>query len=592
MLDCLSHPLDPNYIIRKKRAIKKELLINEYYQEINVAILGGSTTSEIKDILELFLLDLGVKAKFYESSYNKFYEEAVFDNEALESFNPDIIYLHTSNVNIVRYPNIDDNEEVVDALLSSEIGRFVSIWASLDKYSCAVIQNNFELPVVRNLGNLDFYHVSGKVNYINRLNLEFSKMAREINYLYISDINYLSSKQGMDKWFDRRLWYLAKYTVSFESIPLLAKNLSSIISAILGYTKKCLVLDLDNTCWGGVVGEDGVAGLDIGSETASSQAYMDFQKNIIELKNRGVSLAVCSKNNYEDALQGLEHPSNILKLKDFVSFKANWDRKDKNILEISNELNLNVDSFVFVDDNPSERDIVSSQVSGISVPDVGDDVIDYIDHINDNGYFEIISLLDDDLKRNQYYSDNIKRVVEKNKYENYGEFLGSLDMRAEIDNFSEVYLDRITQLINKTNQFNLTTKRYTLAEISNIYHDSSYIKIYGKMSDKYGDNGLVSVLIGSIDDRSCHIDIWLLSCRVLKRDMEHAMFDKFVKFCKSQGVTKILGYYVETKKNSIVSCLYDDLGFEKLTTEKSVTIWSLNIDNYKNKNKLIKVMHE
>ena len=588
-LQYLQHPLDTSKILRKKKSIKNSLLQSANLIEKNIAILGGSTTSEIKNILELFLLDNGIKPNFYESEYNKYYEDALFGNDELDKFNPDVIYIHTTNKNILKFPEITYSSEDIETLLSNEIHRYKSVWQALSKFDCAIIQNNFDYIEYRSLGNLDCYDLHGKTYFINKLNDELSLNAREIQNLYINDINFLSSYIGLKYWFDRSLWHQAKYALSMDSIPELAFNISLIINAIFGNSKKCLVLDLDNTCWGGVIGDDGLNGIQIGTETAVAESFSAFQEYVKDLKDRGVALAVCSKNDFINAKEGFSHPESILNFDDFTSFKANWDPKHQNILDIANEINIGIDSLVFIDDNPVERDIVFSQLLSISVPDVGGDVIDFIAHIDRNGYFEPISLSQDDMNRNEYYKDNKNRVSHQATYESYDEFLASLEMKAEIKTFSQIYLDRITQLINKTNQFNLTTKRYTTGEIANIALSDDYISIYGKLSDKYGDNGLIAVSIGRVEGKHCHIDLWLMSCRVLKRDMEFAVFDEFVSKCKDKKVCEIFGYYYKSAKNNMVSDLYKKFGFNLISENNEGSIWRLDIANYKNKNNLIGV---
>jgi FkbH-like protein len=587
-----NYPLNITQILRKKKSIKKELLYKYNFIEKNIAILGGSTTSEIKNILELFLLDNGIKPNFYESEYNKYYEDALFGNDELNKFNPDIIYIHTTNKNIIQYSNINDTQRDIDKLLDIEIQRYKSIWNSLSKYDCAIIQNNFDLPNERSLGNLDCYDIHGKTYFINQLNNKFAKSAREIKNLYLNDINYLSSYIGLNNWFDKSLWYQAKYALSMNSIPELCFNISKITNSIFGKTKKCLVLDLDNTCWGGIIGDDGLTGISIGTETAIAEAYTQFQKYVKELKDRGITLAVCSKNDFKNAKEGFNHPDSVLKFDDLTSFKANWEPKHLNILAIAKEINIGIDSLVFIDDNPVERDIVSSSISSVSVPNIGSDIVDFIDYIDRNGYFEPISLSKDDIKRNQYYEDNKKRASQEATFQSYDEFLVSLEMTAEIKSFSLVYLDRITQLTNKTNQFNLTTKRYTAGEIETISKSKKYIKIYGKLTDKYGDNGLIAITIGRLEDNICHIDLWLMSCRVLKRDMEFAILDELIQKCKQNSVTNIVGYYYKSAKNNMVSDLYEKFGFTLVETNDEDTIWKLDIENYKNKNKFIGVKND
>ena len=590
MEDILKFPFDPKLILRKKNKIKLKLLEKNNLVDLNIAILGGSTTDEIKNILEIFLLDKGINPKFYQSQYNKFYEDSVFENKILEKFKPNIIYIHTSNVNINYFPNITNSEDEINDLLDLEFQKFKNIWEGLKKYNCNIIQNNFDLPLYRTLGNLDFSVIHGKTNFINRLNVKLANHISNLSNIHINDINYLSSKLGLNNWFDKSLWYRAKYCLSFSSIPYLCNNLTGIISAILGKNKKCLVLDLDNTCWGGVIGDDGLNGIKLGKESHVGEAFLDFQYYVKQLKERGVILAVSSKNNDKIAKEGFSHSDSILKLDDFTSFKANWEPKYININEIASEINIGLDSLVFLDDNPSERSFVRSQLSEVSVPEIGSNILDFTNYIEQNNFFEIINLSNDDLKRSKYYSDNNKRLKEELAHGNYKDFLKSLNMSSEIEFFKNEYLDRITQLVNKTNQFNLTTKRYTVKEIESLSTDNGYIPIYGKLSDKFGDNGLISVIISKIIGDTCIIECWLMSCRVIKREMEYEMFNKLINICVSKKIKIIRGQYFPTQKNSMVSNLFSELGFDLLEKdENNSTYWELIISNYKRKKTTIKI---
>lgn len=591
MTDMLDFPLDSNAIIRKRKLIKKELLLTRPVQKIRVAVLGGSTTSEIVNIMELFLIKRGFSPDFYESEYNKYFEDAVFTNARLAAFKPDIIYIHTTQKNIHNYPSYDSNAEQVDQLLQSEVAKFQSIWESLQKYNCPIIQNNFDFQLSRSLGNLDSYDIHGKTYFLTRLNLEFARQAQENKSLYINDINHLSAVIGLETWFDQKLWHIAKYALSFDAIPHLANNLANIIGAIFGKSKKCLVVDLDNTCWGGVIGDDGINGISLGNETASGEAFMDFQKYVKELSERGIILAVCSKNDYETAKEGFTHSDSVLKFSDFASFKANWEPKSENIKDIVKEINIGFDAIVFIDDNAAERNIVSSNIPGVIVPDVGDNILDFKHHIDRNGFFEAISFSIDDLNRNIYYTDNNNRVAQQSQFENYYDFLVSLKMKAEIQSFSSQYIERITQLINKTNQFNLTTKRYTTAEVEFFSNSSKHITLYGKLSDKFGDNGLVSVIIGEIKEMIYHIDLWIMSCRVLKREMEYVMLEMLVTECWNKNVTEIIGYYERTSKNDMVSRFYEQLGFEEVSHEdKGRSEWRLLLKDFVKKDVPISII--
>ena len=590
MYEFLDYPLNSDYIMRKKKSIKRSLLEKDNFIEKRIAILGGSTTFDIKDILEIFLLAEGIKPIFYESEYNKYYEDALFNKE-LELFNPEIIYIHTSYRNINYFPEISNSKEEVEELLKKEVEKFHSIWSTLtNKYNCTIIQNNFEYPKNRTLGNFERTSHIGKINFIDKLNGKIVEYAENNNNFYINDINYLSASLGLEKWHDLSMWYGYKYCLSFEAIPYLSKNISNIIKAILGKNKKCIVLDLDNTLWGGVIGDDGVNNIKIGTETAIGEAYTEFQKYVKQLKEIGVVLAVSSKNEDNIAKEGLNLPDMILKEKDFYSIKANWNPKFENISNIAKEINIGVDSIVFMDDNPAERELVKGNLPMVEVPDIGSNIVDYIDHIDKNGYFEIINLSKEDLERNKFYEMNKKRENEKSAYSSYEDFLKSLDMQAEIDFIKPIYTDRIAQLTNKTNQFNLTTKRYTLSDIENISKDSNKIIIYGRLKDKFGDNGLISIIIGKIEEKNLHIDLWLMSCRVLKRDMEKAMLDFLVEYCNKNNIENIYGYYYKTSKNDMVKDHYLELGFECLEKNDLDSRWVLEVKNIrKKKNKVIKI---
>lgn len=588
----LEYPFDARYIIKKKKSLKRELLAKECkYVEKKIAVLGGSTTHDIITILELFLLNTGIKPTFYECEYAQFWEEIMFENKELEEFAPDLIYFHTSNRNIRNYPEIGMSAEQTDDLLKSEFERYKIMWEKASNtYHCPIIQNNFEFPFYRLMGNLEATHVNGRVRFINRLNDMFADYAAQKKDFYIQDIQYLSALYGIDKWSDPLYWHMYKYALSMEAIPSLSYNLSNIIKSIYGKNKKVLTLDLDNTLWGGIVGDDGPENLAIGPETSMGQVYSEFQDYIRRHKDIGVILTVDSKNDYENAIAGLNHPDGVLKSDDFVMIKANWDPKSKNLADMASSLNLLPESFVFVDDNPAEREIISSQINGCAVPEIGS-VEEYIRILDHSGFFEVTSLSADDAKRNEMYKANALRSVAMDSFADYGEYLNSLEMTAVIDSFETVYLDRITQLTNKSNQFNVTTKRYSRPEIEEVANSDEYIDLYGKLMDKFGDNGVVSVVIGHKSGEVLDIDLWIMSCRVLKRDMEFAMMDVLAQKSRAQGLKKIKGYYYPTAKNNMVRDLYGQLGFEKISEdEEGNSVFEFDLTKeYTNQNSHIKV---
>ena len=589
MLKELIYPFDPAYILENKRKLKKLLLEeSNSFVDKKIAILGGYTTSAVKQIMELFLLNNGIRPSFYESEYNKFYEDAMFDNEELKAFDPDIIYVCTSNRNITRYPELNDD---VDSLLNNEYKKYENIWKSLKaKYNCPIIQNNFELPYYRLMGNKDASDIHGKVNFITRLNLMFYEYAQKNENFYICDINYISADYGLKQWSDPFYYHMYKYALNVNAIPYLSFNVANIIKSIFGKNKKGFVLDLDNTLWGGVIGDDGVEGIKVGPEESEGQVYSEFQRYLKEHKQLGVILNIDSKNDYENAIAGLKHPDSELSEDDFVEIKANWEPKDINFEQIAKDINLLPESLVFIDDNPAERHIVTEQLKGVVAPEL-DSVEHFIETIDRNGFFEVTTLSKDDLNRNEMYKQNAERAKAEASFTDYKDYLLSLNMIGIIKPFEPLYTERISQLSNKSNQFNLTTHRYTVSEIEEIANDNEYITLYGKLIDRFGDNGLVSVVIGHLEDGVCDIDLWIMSCRVLKRDLEFAMMDELVKKCKERNITRIIGHYYPTAKNSMVKDFYAMQGFEKLREdENGNTDWLFEIkEDYKNKNEVIEV---
>lgn len=587
----LSYPFDNAQILKRKRSIKKQLVSDGSSRiKKKIAVLGGSTTNEIVNILELFLLNYGIEPEFYQSEYNAFWQDAMFGNEELDNFDPDIIYIHTTNRNIREYKlSMTATQSETDEIISNEYLHFEEIWKKLsEKFNCPIIQNNFEMPFYRLLGNKDASDYRGKINFINRLNDKFYHYSQNNENFYINDINYISASYGLQKWTDTAAWYMYKYALATEAIPELSFNIANIIKSIYGKNKKMLVLDLDNTLWGGVVGDSGQQGIEIGKETGVAEAYTEFQQYIKQHKQLGVLLSVNSKNDYENAIDGLKHPDSILTPDDFITIKANWNNKDINIEEIADEISILPDSFVFVDDNPAEREIVHSQIKGIAVPEI-ENVETYIRTLDRNGYFELTTYTTDDIKRNDMYQANMQRVRSQKAFANYDEYLNSLEMTAFIDKFDDVSLNRIVQLTNKSNQFNVTTRRYTATEMDEVVKNPDYITLYGRLNDKFGDNGIVSVVIGHKDGKDLHLDLWLMSCRVLKRNMEYAMLDKLVLRCKENGIENIYGYYYKTAKNSMVKDLFTDFGFETINKTDDSASYILKTADYENKNNVIKV---
>lgn len=598
----LEYPFDAGYLLKKSKRIKRTLLEQTAadgtpvtFLKKRIAVLGGSTTHDIIRMLELFLLNYGIQPEFYESEYAQYWQDAMFDNEELVQFHPDLIYIHTTGRNITFFPDMEDCLQGIEDKFESQMNHFRVMWEKLENtYHCPVIQNNFEFPFYRILGNRDCYDPHGKTAFIQRLNMEFARYAAQHEHFYIYDIQYESAAFGLDRWTDPSYWHMYKYAMSMQAIPDFAFHLSHIIKAVFGKNKKAFVLDLDNTLWGGIVGDDGPENLEIGQETSMGQVYQEFQGYLKEHKKIGVLLNVDSKNEEENALAGLKHPEGILKPEDFIVIKANWLPKSQNLTEIASELNIGKDALVFVDDNPAEREIIRQHVPETAVPEMTDgdqmNPDQFIRILDKNAYFEVVTLSEDDKHRNEMYKANAMRKEQEESFGNYSDFLKSLEMEAVIRGFEPVYYSRIAQLTNKSNQFNLTTKRMTQAEVEQMAQDPGYITLYGKLKDKFGDNGVVSLVIGKKNGDTLELILWLMSCRILKRDMEQAMLDTLVWRSRESGIRKLHGYYYKTAKNAMVKDFYGAMGFQKLSEKDGDSEWEYVIpENYENKNQVIAV---
>ncbi|MBB6145210.1 FkbH-like protein [Silvibacterium bohemicum] len=588
--------LSVDELLTKRNSLRRQLSASTDLKELRIAVLGGSTTNELVGLFELLLLSDGFRPVFYQSDYGRFYDDAVHDPQALIDFKPDLVYVHTSCRNVQNAPPLSCTEAELASYVQTETARYAEIWDALERnVGCQVIQNNFEAPPYAILGNYDAIASGGLTRFLLQLNVSLSQEIAKRSKVILQDVHSISARLGLKQWFDWTRYFSYKLLLTPEAHLELARSFAATVSALYGKSRKVLVLDLDNTLWGGVIGDDGVDKIQIGRETPVAESYTAFQEYCLSLRNRGILLAVCSKNTEEIAKTGFEHPSSVLKLEHISCFKANWEPKHENILAIAQELNLGVDSFVFVDDNPAERSIVEAQVPGVAVPDVGSEVSKYAEIVEQGRYFESLSLSKEDLERAALYAENSQRAALERKFANYGEYLDSLEMVAEIDTFKPVYIERIAQLTNKTNQFNLTTRRYTLAEMESISTDSNYIGIYGRLIDRFGDNGLISIVLGRKDFEApggtLLLDLWLMSCRVLKRDMEVAMLDELVARAKQSGLARLIGYYLPTKKNGMVMEHYAGLGFEKTRMDADGTSeWTLDLAGYQPRNTHIRIL--
>lgn len=570
------YPYDCDVILQKKRRLRRELLTQSGLIPKKIAILSGSTIGEIKPILELFLLHHGIQPEFYEGEYARYYENAVFDDGSLRAFAPDIIYVHTTVQNLSGIPCPADSDVEAEEKLAAEVLRWQSFWDACCSMGAIVIQNNFEFPNVRVMGSFEAVDRRGAVRFVRRMNEALARYAEAHRGFLVNDINYLAAELGLDHWFSPTMWYAYQYALDLSAVPALCASIANIIKSLYGKNKKSIACDLDNTLWGGVIGDDGVQGIQLGEESPSGRAFTALQRYLKLVSQTGVLLNVNSKNEAEIAKSGFSRPESVLHEEDFICFTANWQPKDENLAQMASQLNLLPESFVFLDDNPAEREIVRRRFPQTAVPELTEPE-HYVRTLARSGYFEVTSLSADDKKRSEMYRENAQRAQAQAAFSDYSDYLRSLEMKAVIAPFDTAHAARITQLMNKTNQFNLTTRRYTDAEVSACMSDGNTLTLYASLADRFGDNGIVSALIGRVQDGILTIEEWVMSCRVFKRDLELAVFDALIAYCRTHNITSIEGNYLPTAKNAYVRTLYPTLGFSQTAESEEGTHYCFDI---------------
>ena len=552
---------------------------NQELPKIKIALVSTSTIDFFTDHLKFQLGLNGFNAEIYLAEFNTVQQTLLNPEDELYKFNPDIVWIFSNYKDAFFYDNICSDKACAAGRVENAVARYSDLWAAIKANSSAyIIQNNADTPLPRIFGNYEGCVEWSDHNFLRAFNVALAEALQDGMTLF--DLDYLSSYFGKREWFDERLWYHSKFPFSFELLPHVADKGAKLIASLRGAAKKCVVLDLDNTLWGGVIGDDGVSGIRLGMGN-EGEAYVDFQKYILSLKERGIILAICSKNEEAAAKLPFEkHPDMQLKLNDIAVFVANWENKASNIEAIADVLNIGLDSMVFVDDNPAEREIVRQRIPEVTVPELPEDPSLYIRTLDEMSLFETTLFSNEDVNRaNQYKANAQLKTIEKTSPSNVDDFLKSLEMEAVSSDFDKFTIPRISQLVNKSNQFHLTTTRYSEPEVTSMSEADDYVCRCFKMRDKFSDNGLISFYILKKDgENSFIVDTFVMSCRVLSRGMEQFVYNDMLETCKKLSRPKIIGCYRPTRKNIIVKDLYPKLGFELLSNSDEEVRFSLDAD--------------
>ena len=559
---------------------KQKIVNTNIFQSLKIAYISNGTSDFVISGIVGTALRHSIHISIEVPNYGQV-EQALMNNE-LQSEDIDIVVLALDH----RFYGLSDKNAGSTSNVSSAIDRINNLVELSKKISSTIIVQTLPSPPEKLFGSLDLCIDGTCRSDISKFNKALVEVSSHPGVV-LFDVASLAEALGTTRWFNIPQWLTTKVLFSQDLIPIYCEQLIKIISSLYGKTKKCLILDLDNTLWGGVIGDDGLEGIKLGNGSALGEAYLSIQRMALNLRSRGIILAVCSKNSEDIALTPFKELADMLLKRDhFALFVANWNDKASNIKIISQKLNLDLSSLVFLDDNPAERDQVRMLLPSVAVPEVPNDPAIFPRLISMAGYFETISFTDEDIKRSDMYQANMKRNIDLNSSKDLSKFLSKLNMKLIYGKVNKINVSRVSQLINKTNQFNLTTKRYTESEVIKMVKSSNYYMIQGRLSDIYGDNGLITII-------SCHqasmdvweIDLWLMSCRVLGREVESEMLNILVRSAKENKIQKIRGFYIPTNKNKLVENHYKIHGFSfEKKLSNNVTIWILDVMGYKEKN--------
>ena len=542
--------------------------------KVRLALLGSSTFSHLLPGIRLGALRRGFLLDIYTGPYGLYRQELADLHSGLYNFRPEVVCFAFDAQHLASGDN---------ASPEAAMANLRTCWqTALENLGCTVIQQTVLPRLPRLMGNNEDRLPSSPANLISELNNAIRAEAPQAG-VYTLSVDQAAAHDGLAQWFDSALWYSAKQEIHPRASVLYGDHLARLIAAVRGRSAKCLVLDLDNTLWGGVIGDDGVDGIVLGQGSPTGEAFVAFQRYAKQLASRGVLLAVCSKNDIANAQAAFDtHPEMVLRTSDIACFVANWQDKAANLRYIAQTLNIGLDALVFVDDNPAERRLIRSELPMVAVPEFPEDPAEYVDVLSAAGYFEAVEITAEDADRTALYRANAGREALRQTATDMASYLEGLEMQLLWSPFDNAGFKRIVQLINKTNQFNLTTERRSDAEVAALMSDPATLTLQLRLADVHGDNGMIAVLITRHTDAGAlDITTWLMSCRVLGRGVEEATLNLLAAQALALGCTTLLGEYRPTAKNAMVADHYRKLGFTLTETRADgSTRWTLPLYDF------------
>ena len=568
-----------SFKLLKKNCNKQPLAVGSP----RMALVGDTATQFLATALRGEAISRGYDLDLFEAEYNQVERQFLDPTSELYSFDAQYIVLFQSTHKLGEYHSqLSETEQI--QLADNRLAFIASVCDNPQLEGKKIICMNYPEIEDTVFGSYANQVESSLTWQVRKLNYGLMQMARDHANLFVCDLAGLQSKIGRDRMFASNVYVSTEMVLSVDALPYVASRIIDIVSALRGLFKKCLILDLDNTVWGGVIGDDGLEGIQLGHGFGIGKAFTEFQMWVKKLKQRGIIICVASKNDEKTAKEPFEkHPDMVLKLDDIAVFMANWETKVDNIRAIQQILNIGFDSMVFLDDNPFERNMVRENIPGIIVPELPEDPGEYLEFLYGENLFETVSYSGLDKDRTKQYQVEAQRVSLQKTFANEADFLKSLHMVSEVSGFTKFNTPRVAQLSQRSNQFNLRTIRYTEGDIETMAADKDTIDLSFTLEDKFGDNGLIAVVIMKRQDaETLFVDTWFMSCRVLKRGMENFTLNTMVEFAKEKGYKRIIGEYLPTPKNKMVEQHYPNLGFVKIDGVPTAQ-YVLDVDTYESR---------
>lgn len=547
---------------------------------LKMALVGDTATQFLATAIRGMGVERGLHVDLFEGEYNQVERQLLDSSSELYQFDADFVVVFQSTHKLAERHGMLSTD--AQATLADERLSFVaSICENPALNNKRIIYLNYPEIDDTVFGSYANKVVSSLTYQVRRLNMGLMELSQQYPNLFVCDLAALQGKFGRDFMFASNIYVSTEMVLSVDALPYVASRIMDVVCAVKGQFKKCLILDLDNTLWGGVIGDDGLEGIQLGHGLGIGKAFTEFQMWIKKLRQRGIIICIASKNNEDTAKEPFEkHPDMILRLDDIAVFQANWETKVDNIRTIQHILNIGFDSMVFLDDNPFERNIVRENIPGITVPELPEDPGDYLEFLYAQNLFETSSYSHADKDRTKQYQVEAQRVSLQKTFNNETDFLKSLDMKSTISGFNKFNTPRIAQLTQRSNQFNLRTVRYTETDIEALASEADTTCLSFTLKDKFGEHGLIAVVImKKFDEQSLFIDTWLMSCRVLKRGMENFTLNTMVDHARAKGYRRIIGEYLPTPKNKMVERHYPDLGFQPVAGA-STARYELDVEHY------------